>query len=90
MDLRIERRKTFFELYKKTIYKKRTGISRRGGGDRKWMKEEAVKKDAPAKIEEKAGLLLIMARKEEAKNTEEAIQTEEKKRNRQNQTGPGA
>ncbi|MEE8416967.1 MAG: hypothetical protein V3S05_11880 [Desulfobacterales bacterium] len=54
------------------------------------MKREAVKKDAPAKIEEKAGLLLIMARKEEAKNTEEAIQTEEKKRNRQNQTGPGA
>ncbi len=46
------------------------------------MKREAAKRDAPAKIEEKAGPPHIMARKEEAKNTEEAIQTGEKKGNR--------
>ncbi len=44
------------------------------------MKREGEKRDAPAQIEEMAGHLLIMALKEEAKNTEEAIQTEEKER----------
>ncbi len=43
------------------------------------MKREAAKRDDPEKIGEMAGLLLIMARKEEAKNTEEAVQKEEKR-----------
>ncbi len=44
------------------------------------MKREAAKKDAQARIEEKAGPPHIMDLKEEAENTEEAIQTEEKGR----------
>ncbi len=44
------------------------------------MKEEAAKRDDPEKIGEMAGLLLIMARKEEAKNTEEAALTGERGR----------
>ena len=44
------------------------------------MKREAAKRDAPEKIEEMAGFLLIMARKEEAKNTEEAALTGERGR----------
>ena len=44
------------------------------------MKKEGTKKDAPAQIEEMAGHLLIMALKEEAKNTEEVVRTEERGR----------
>jgi len=44
------------------------------------MKEEAAKKDDPEKIAERAGLLLIMVLKEEAKNTDEATLTEERGR----------
>ena len=44
------------------------------------MKKEGAKQDAPAQIEEMAGHLLIMALKEEAKNTEEAALTGERGR----------
>ncbi len=46
------------------------------------MKKEAAKRDAPARIAEKAEPPHIMVLKEEAKNSEEAVQTKEKKRNR--------
>ena len=49
-------------------------------GDLKWGTREAAKRDTPEMIEEKAVPPHIMALKEEAKNTEEAIQTEEKGR----------
>jgi hypothetical protein len=48
------------------------------------MRKEAAKRDALRQIGEKAGPPRIMGLKEEAKNTEEAIQTEEKRSNRQN------
>ncbi len=44
------------------------------------MKREAAKRDDPEKIEEMAGFLLIMVLKEEAKNTEEAVLTGERRR----------
>ena len=50
------------------------------------MKREVEERDGPEMIEEKAGPLLIMVPKEGAKNTEEALQTEEQKRNRHHQT----
>ena len=53
-------------------------------GNHKWMRKEAAKRDVLTKIEEKVGPPRIMALKGEAKNTEEAIQTEEKRSNRQN------
>jgi len=46
----------------------------------KWIKKEGAKQDAPAQIEEMAGHLLIMALKEEAKNTEEAALTGERRK----------
>ncbi len=48
------------------------------------MRKEAAKRDVLTKIEEKVGPPRIMALKGEAKNTEEAIQTEEKRSNRPN------
>ena len=53
-------------------------------GDRKWMRKEAPKRDALAKIEEKVGLLRIMALKGEVQNSEGVTKTEGKKSNRQN------